>query len=149
MGNTTDSAKANSVKLPRPNKVIAVPTPSSLDFFKWWCVFLRPIIYLTDREIDVISSFLKQRWELSKCISDPVVLDTMTMSDDIKRKVMDECHITLQHFYVVMSALRKKQIIRGNIIDPRMIPPIRETDNGVFQLLILFKGIGQNNQSSD
>lgn len=126
-------------KVRKPNNIVTVPFKNDIDFFKWWCVFLRPFINLTNREIDVIAEFLRQRFELSKVISDPAILDTMVMSDDTKRKVIDNCNITQQHFYVVMSNLRKNKVIDGNIINPRLIPNIRQDDNGCFQLLILFK----------
>jgi hypothetical protein len=128
-----------TTKLHKPNNALTVPVKDSLSFFKWWCIFLRPFINLTNREIDVISEFLKQRWELSKVISDQTVLDTMVMNDATKKKVIDACHITKEHFYVVMSNLRKNGVINGNIINPRLIPNIRQDDNGCFQLLILFK----------
>lgn len=126
-------------KMPKPNNIFNVPVTMDTNFFKWWCVFLRPFVTLTDRETDVIASFLRQRWELSKNISDPQILDTMVMSEATKRKVIEECNISLQHFYVVMSTLRKKKVVVGNMIEPRLIPNIRVDDNGVFQLLILFK----------
>lgn len=87
----------------------------------------------------MIASFLNQRWELSKNISDPAILDTLLMSEAVKSKVIQECNITQQHFYVVMSNLRKNKVITGNTINPRLIPNIRKDDNGCFQLLILFK----------
>ncbi len=126
-------------KLQKPNNIVTVPADLSKDFFRKWCIFLRPFINLTNREIDVIASFLKQRWELSKRVQDPAILDAMVMSDDTKRKVMEECNITLKHFYVVISNLRKNKVLLGNIINPRLIPNIRQDDNGYFQLLILFK----------
>lgn len=116
-----------------------IPTSFNNDFFKWWCIFLRPFISLTDRETEIIACFLKHRWELSKSISDPAIIDTMLMSDDIRNKVIEECHITLPHFYVVMNTLRKKKVIKDNLIDPRLIPNIRIDDKGIFKLLILFK----------
>ena len=132
--------KGEGKKLHKPNNIVVVPVDSdSSTFYKRWCIFLRPFINLTNREIDVIAEFLKQRQELSKKISDPAILDTMVMSDETKRKVIDACHITQQHFYVVMSNLRKNKVIVGNIINPRLIPNIRQDDNGCFQLLILFK----------
>lgn len=136
---------ANDIKtekhstLKKPNNIVTVPTTLDLDFFKWWCVFLRPFINLTNREIDIIASFLKQRWELSKIINDATILDTMVMSEATKNKVIEECHITQQHFYVVMSNLRKNKVIIDNNINPRLIPNIRKDDDGCFQLLILFK----------
>lgn len=127
-------------KLHKPNNIVIVPVESgNSSFFKRWCIFLRPFINLTNREIDVMAEFLKQRYELSKIISDQAVLDTMVMSDETKRKVIDACNITQQHFYVVMSNLRKNNVIVGNTINPRLIPNIREDDKGCFQLLILFK----------
>ena len=125
-------------KLPKPNNIVTIPTDPN-EFFKWWCVMLRPFINLTNKEVDVIASFLHQRYELSKSILDANILDTMVMSDEVKNKVMKESKITKQHFYVIMSNLRKSKVIIGNVINPRLIPNIREDDNGVFQLLILFK----------
>lgn len=125
---------------PKPNNVVTVPTKlDSLEFFKWWCVFLRPFIKLTDRETDVMASFLKQRYELSRSIADSSILDSVLMSEEVKKKVIEECHITLQHFYVVMSNLRKNKVIVNNVINPRLIPNIRKDENNMFQLLILFK----------
>lgn len=132
--------KADKRQGPRkPNNIVTVPTSSDMEFFKRWCIFLRPFINLTNREIDIIAAFLKQRYELSKNISDPAILDTMVMSESTKNKVIEECNITQQHFYVVMSNLRKNKVIVDNIINPRLIPNIRKDDNGCFQLLILFK----------
>lgn len=120
----------------KPNNAFNIPVTDLLDFFKWWCVFLRSFIPLTDREIDVVASLLKQRWELSKLIKDPAILDTMTMSSDTLDKVVEECKITKQHFYVVMSSLKKKGAIDGHI-NPRLIPNLKK--EGEFKLTILFK----------
>ena len=123
----------------KPNNIIPIQTTLDTEFFKWWCIFLRPFIPLTNRETDVMACFLKHRYELSLIINDPAALDILIMSEDTKRKVIEECNITLQHFYVVMSNLRKHKVILGNVINPRLIPNIRKGDNGIFQLLILFK----------
>ena len=131
--------EAPARRLPKPNNIVTVPTDNELEFFKWWCVFLRPFVNLTDREIDVVASLLKQRRELSKSISDPSILDKMLMSEDTRLKVQEECNITSQYLYVIISNLRKHKVIVNNAINPRLIPNVRETDNGCFQLLILFK----------
>lgn len=128
-------------ELYKPNNAFTVPVANTLDFFKWWCVFLRPFIPLTERETDVVASLLRQRWELSKIIKDPSILDTMTMSGNTLDKVVEECKITKQHFYVVMSSLKKKGVINGHI-NPRLIPNLKK--DGVFKLTILFK---ENNQA--
>ena len=122
----------------KPNNAFNVPVTGTLDFFKWWCVFLRPFIPLTERETDVVASLLKQRWELFKLkdIKDQSILDALTMSSDTLDKVVEECKITKQHFYVVMSSLKKKGVINGHI-NPRLIPNMKE--EGTFKLTILFK----------
>jgi hypothetical protein len=125
-------------KLPKPNNVVTVPTTLD-EFFKWWCIFLRPFVNLTNREVDVVASFLKQRWELSKSILDPTLLDKLVMSDDVRARVRKECNMTAQYLHVVINNLRKNKVIENDIINPRLIPNIREDDNGCFQLLVLFK----------
>ena len=131
--------KGEGRKLPKPNNVVPIPTTLDTDFFKWWCIVLRPIVSLTNREVEVVASYLKQRWKLSKAISDPTLLDKMMMSEDIKKVIQKECNLTSKHFYVLISNLKKNKVIIGNSLNPRLIPNIRQDDNGVFQLLFLFK----------
>ena len=140
----TASSAGEGRKLPKPNNIVTIPTTLDNGFFKWWCTFLRPFINLTEREIDVVASFLKQRYELSKHISDPALLDTMVMNESTRKKVLEDCNITLQHFYVVMSNLRKNKVIINDALNPRLIPNIRQDDKGTFQLLILFKDTSRN-----
>lgn len=121
----------------KANNVIRIPTSLDGNFFRYWFMFLEPFHKLTDREIDVITSFVKQRYELSKVIKDNDILDKVTMSEDTKRKVREECNITLPHFQVIMGKLRKNGVIVNGKINPKFIPNINEgADN--FQLLLLF-----------
>ena len=87
----------------KPNNIVRVPCSLSGSFFRYWFKFLEPFHKLTDREIDVITSFVKQRYELSKVIKDNEILDKVTMSEDTKKKVREECNITLPHFQVIMG----------------------------------------------
>lgn len=120
------------------NNVIRIPTSLNSKFFRYWFEFLQPFHKLTEREIDVITSLVKQRYELSKVIKDDEILDRVTMNEDTKRKVREECNMTLPHFQVIMGKLRKSKVIIDNKINPRFIPNIRE-DSGTFQLLLLFE----------
>lgn len=122
----------------KPNNIVRIPCSLDKSFFRYWFMFLEPFHKLTDREIDVITSFVKQRYELSKVIKDDNILDKVTMSEDIKRKVREECSITLPHFQVIMGKLRKSKIIVDGKINPRFIPNINE-ETGTFQLLLLFE----------
>ena len=122
----------------KANNVIRIPTSLNGKLFKLWFMFLEPFHKLTDREIDVITSFVKQRYELSKVIKDNDILDKVTMSEDTKKKVREECNITLPHFQVIMGKLRKNKVIVDGKINPRFIPNIDE-ETGIFQLLLLFE----------
>lgn len=124
-------------ELYKPDNAFNVPFKTRLDFFKWWCVIIRPFVALTDRESDVVAGFLNQRWELinESHITDPAILDTLMMSSDTIDKVVRDCNITKQHFYVVMSALKKKGVIDGRI-HPKLIPNLK--NESLFKLTILF-----------
>lgn len=139
MENSVNTKAQERPALPKPNNIVVVPISMGIGFFRWWCTFLKSFISLTPRELDVTASFLKQRWELSKSIDDPSILDEMVMSESTKKKVIEECEITKQHFYVVMSNLRKNKVIINDKINSRLVPNIRKNDNGCFQLLILLK----------
>lgn len=120
------------------NNVITIPTSLQGKFFKYWFQFLRPFHNLTDREIDVIASFVKQRFELSKAVNNQDLLDKVTMSEDTKRKVREECNISQAHFQVIMTKLKKSKIINDGKINPKFIPRLSEDDKN-FQLLLSFE----------
>ena len=122
----------------KANNIIRIPTSINGKFFRYWFMFLEPFHNLTEREIDIIASFVKQRYLLSKVIKDTEILDRVTMSEDTKKKVREECNISLPHFQVIMGKLRKNKVIIDGKINPRFIPNIDE-ETGAFQLLLLFE----------
>lgn len=122
----------------KPNSVIALKGDLSGSFFRIWLEFLRPFHKLTERETDVMASFLKHRFELSKVVSDQEVLNKLTMSEDTKRKVRDDCNISQAHFQVIMTKLKKSKMIDNGKINPRFIPRV-EQDAKSFQLLLSFE----------
>lgn len=119
------------------DSIVRIPTKIDEGFFKYWFMFLRPFHNLTEREMDVITSFVKQRHELSKVIKDNEILDKVTMSEDTKKKVREECDISLPHFQVIMGKLRKNKVIIDGKINPRYIPSVDE-ENGSFKMMLLF-----------
>lgn len=120
------------------NNVITIPTSAEGKFFKYWFEFLRPFHKLTDREIDVIAAFVKHRYNLSKVIKDPEILDKVTMGEDTKKKVREECNITQAHFQVIMTKLKKSKVIYDGKINPKFIPRL-DSDAKNFQLLLSFE----------
>lgn len=121
----------------KTNNVIRIPCSLTSSFFKYWFSFLKPFHNLTNREIEVIAGFVKQRYLLSKVIKDEDILDKMVFDEDTKKKVMKDCNIPLSYFQVVISKLRKNKIIINNKINPKFIPNIEDGSNN-FKLLLLF-----------
>lgn len=118
------------------NNVIRIPT-SQKKFFRFWFEFLKPFHKLTDREIDVITAFTYERYNLGKVISDENILDKVVMSEDTKKKIREEYKVTPAYFQVIMGKLRRNGLVVNNKINPRFIPNITE-DNGPFKLMLLF-----------
>lgn len=119
------------------DSIVRIPCKVDGKFFRYWFEFLTPFHNLTGREMDVITSFVKQRYELSKVIKDNEILDKVTMSEDTKKKVREECDISLPHFQVIMGKLRKNKVIIDGKINPRYIPSVDE-ENGSFKMMLLF-----------
>jgi hypothetical protein len=124
--------------LGKMNNIIRIPTSLNGKFFKYWFEFLRPFHNLTDRELQVASELVKQRYKLSRVIKDEEILDKVVLCEDTKRTVREICNISLQHFQVVMGKLRKNKVIVDNRINPRFIPNIVE-EQGSFRLLLNFE----------
>ena len=122
----------------RVNNIIRIPTSLEGKFFRYWFEFLAPFHNLTPREMDVATAFVKQRFELSRSISNDDILDRVTMSEDTKQKIREECNITTPHFQVIMGKLRKAKVIIDNKINPRFIPKNVSSDDKAFQLLLYF-----------
>lgn len=121
----------------KPNSALTIDSPLNKNFFRMWLEFLKPFHRLTDRETDVLAAYLKERYFLSKKINDPELLDKITMSEDTKKRVRESCNMSSTHFQVIMTKLKKANIINNGKISPKLIPKITEED-GVFQLLLLF-----------
>lgn len=129
----------------RANNIIRIPTSVQGKFFRIWFEFLAPLHGLTNREMDVIASFVKQRFILSKSIKDDELLDKVVMSDDIKAKVKKECGVSDAFFHVIMGKLRKNKIIVGDRINPKLIPKDLNSEDTSFQLLLHFDLDGGSN----
>ena len=120
------------------DNVVRIPCKLDYSFFKMWFMFLQPFHHLTEREMEVATSFVKQRYELSKVVSDNDILDRLVMSEDTKRKVREACNISQAHFQVIMTKLKKSKMIDNGKINPKFIPKVEHDAKG-FQLLLAFE----------
>lgn len=121
----------------RINNVIRIKTSFGGNFFRYWFEFLKPFHTLTEREIDVISELVKRRYELSKVISDPDVLDNEVLSTQTRVLIKEKCKLSDAHFQVIFSKLKREGFIIDGKINKRFIPRI-DPDDSQFKMLLLF-----------
>ena len=111
--------------MPGNKNILSIPVRSQ-DFFRSWVALTRPVHKLTDTESEVFACFLKHRHELSKSISDPDLLDKVLMSEDVKKKIREECNIKGPHFQMVMVRIRKKKVLAGGKFIRLLIPNLTD-----------------------
>lgn len=121
----------------KPDNVVRIPTSLDGKFFRYWFEFLVPIHKLSPREIDVITKLVELRYKLSKAISDDSILDEVVMSKDNKKKIREECGLSIPHFQVLMGKLKARKLIVNGKINSKFIPNIPKGENSV-QLLLFF-----------
>ena len=119
----------NSIQIKTNSKLDISPEG---DFFRVWVEFLKPIHGLTNREMDVLASFLKKRYELSKEIISEERLDKVLMSQEVKKQIWESCGINNKHFQMVMSKLRRNGVIKDNKIYSKLIPYITKDGVGLM-----------------
>lgn len=119
------------------DSVIKIPCDLDKNFFRYWLEFLKPFHNLTERETEVAAAFLKHRYELSKSIIDENILDKVVMSEESKRQIRESCNMTLTHFQVILTKLKKNRLFVDGRINPRYIPQLK-VENGNFKMLLLF-----------
>lgn len=122
----------------RVNNIIRIPSSLSKTFFRYWLEFLSPFHNLTSREMDITAAFLKRRFELSDVISDPELLDKITMNEESKQLIRKECEISVPHFQVIMGKLRKNNVVVDGKLNPKFIPKGINKNDKSFQLLLYF-----------
>lgn len=73
--------------------IVRITIPKS-KFFRYWFEFLYPCHKQPARYMDIFAAFLKYRHELSKVIKDEEILDNVLFSDEIKKKIREDCNIS-------------------------------------------------------
>lgn len=111
---------------------------SSLNFFKLWLEFLKPLHRLPGREVAVLAALLQRRFELSRTITDDDILDKVLFTDEIKKGIVRSLGISPGNFQSVLTNLRKAGVITNNTISKRYIPSL-EYEEDSYRLLLNFR----------
>ena len=107
------------------------------NFFRYWLQFIKPLHGLSYKEMEVLASFLRMRYELSKSISNDELLDKVLMNADTKRVIREEQYYAPPYFQVLLAKFRKLGIIKDNKIEKKYIPNL-EIDSKEYKLILLF-----------
>lgn len=126
------------------NNVIGIKSSSRLkvspdgDFFRLWVEFLKPVHNLSKKEMEVLAALLKERYELSKTISNSDTVDKVLLSPDVRHQISEECDITPKHLNVVLSKMRKNGVLKDEKLLLNMIPVFDEEGCGLM-IYFVFK----------
>ena len=141
------------------NKILAVDcNGEESDFFIKWMEYLAPKHHLTKTEQRYLAACLRQRYQLSKSITDEELLDETTLNDTYRAKIKQELGMSTQQIQNIIAKLKKLKILipRNHPfserlsyykISPSFIPDY--DDSKEFLLLLVFKnGEGNTGASS-
>lgn len=120
----------------RPTNILKIKSSDYDELFLNWFLILKPLHNLSNKECILASKLYKYREELKDVILDKEILDTTILSDTYRKKIIEEMDITMIHLQVLLTSLRKKNVIIDNRLNPKFIPHIKDSE---LSLLIRFE----------
>ena len=114
----------------RPTNILKIKSSDYDELFLNWFLILKPLHNLSNKECILASKLYKYRDELKEVILDKEILDTY------RKKIIEEMDITMIHLQVLLTSLRKKNVIIDNRLNPKFIPHIKDSE---LSLLIRFE----------
>lgn len=108
------------------------------EIFRYWLEFLKPYHGLRQKEIDALASMLYYRYELSRDIKNPELVNKLLFATDTRNQIRGDLNgMSQKVFNNLLTSLRKKKVLMsGNIINPVLIPNM--TEDG-FKLIFNFE----------
>lgn len=120
----------------KPTNILKIKSNDYDELFLNWFLILKPLHNLSNKECILASKLYKYRNELKEVILDKEILDTTILSDTYRKKIIEEMDITMIHLQVLLTSLRKKNVIIDNRLNPKFIPHIKDSE---LSLLIRFE----------
>lgn len=111
---------------------------SKKQIFRFWLEFLKPYHKLRQKEIEALGLMLYYRYELSREVLNPDLVDKLLFSTDTRKQIRaDLGDMDAKVFNNLLTALRKKGVLqKNNIINPGLIPNMSEDG---FKLVFNFE----------
>jgi len=98
------------------------------NFFHHWIRFTEPFHGLGKTEKKVLAELLYYRYLLSQEVSSDRLLNKLLFDFDIKKKICQQIGIPNSRISLIISALRRDNIIIGKAINKRFIPDVNVGD---------------------
>lgn len=118
--------------------VSKIPPCSLTRFFQYWLQFTAPFHKLQNKELEILAVILKKRFELAQMITDDDMVDSFLFSTEVRDQIIAEANESKANFQVVLSKLRKKNIIlEGGKINKKFIPNL-DKNSSRFDLMVIF-----------
>lgn len=116
--------------------VVRIPVTEDTLYYNWM-LYTKPIHGLTITELTVAAAILKHRNKLKGLVSDQSILDREVLGNTIRDEIIKECGITVKHYRMIMTNLRKHKFIIDGRINARYIPDI-DPKRKDFRVLLKF-----------
>lgn len=112
----------------KPTNILKIKSSDLDELFLNWFLILKPVHNLSNKECILAAKLYKYRNDLKEVILDKEILDTTILSDSYRKKMIEEMEISMIHLQVLLTSLRKKNIIIDNRLNPRYIPQIKDSN---------------------
>lgn len=111
---------------------------SKKQIFRFWLEFLKPYHKLRQKEIEALALMLYYRYELSREVYNPDLVDKLLFSTDTRKQMRaDLGNMDPKVFNNLLTNLRKKKVLtKENVINPGLIPNMSEDG---FKLVFNFE----------
>jgi hypothetical protein len=106
-------------------KLITINSNNHKQFYKQYLEIVNPFFNLSNREISVVSLIMYYTY-VFRSIEDLDHRMTAVFSTTCKADIRDELDLTKEYFNNLIFRLRKKGILKGNLINSNLYIPIDE-----------------------
>lgn len=120
------------------SKILPEKCADEREFFHKWMGLLLFTLPITKKQAEVAAEMLLIRHEMKSQITDPILLDTMCVSPEAKRRCRERMGLRENNFNAMLRALKRAGFIREDgIIEKRYIPEL--TGSLSFRVILAFR----------
>lgn len=89
--------------------------------------------------MEVTAEVFKYRYDLSKTVHDPVILDSVSVDSNARRVLENKLGLSRGYMNVIFNKLRSCKIIVDGRLNPKFVPNVKvDESTNTFSVLLLF-----------